>query len=868
MTAIANLKDTLAGKITTTAQEKAFTLAQDDLPGPIQTVIGDYLDGVTVPLGSVGSLTVDPHTKELKLDATVSTAHLTVDGTADQATLTLTSTEQSLQGASITLTFSKVGGSDSQISLELHATMGDNLEWPLDHIWSSAFSWSPASNLALTRGDLDLTVASGGAIDFAGRGSLLYDHQPLANGVLLVKHDHGHTGVLVGAEVTSWSPGNFWEPLKVLTFNNSGLVFSTLESTDANSLVNLGLFANASDVPALQNDFVIKPGMAFFTSLRLTDHLECVANFLGNTTELDLFAFYGRSGHDVSLVAGLYNHFSAGNKGFFQFDSITLDWENPENAGGSITAAAQGHLNVGSTISSTPVTLGLSGTINISSGDFSIQLDLRNWTHPFEIPTLTIEEAQARITVGAQAEGVTAEIGGEIRLQNPHHPQDEFELGLMIEVADFEVPTGIALWMDHDRTYPELDLTMALSAAFEVDISPATLRRKGDTALAEIVQVIDDLIKVQRFQFWFVEGADLPKMVGDHGPFPPGFGLQADFRLLNQEDVDVSVTLSEKPSRATGFSGFVIFQEEIRFGHVVDIARWDHDHHCKVAGGPELAIAATRDGIVLPEVNGGKPVYFYASAYISFLDIVQSHIYGIATTEGLFEFEEAVQIGAKVGSTGAWAGRSISLSLNPSQFEFKAAFKFNFGWKNVHIPALRLWGITLIPAIPIPDFDVAAALAIHVSTHVFEVKGALDFDLFGAHLHWGSLDDLKTILHLDLDNAISSLGELATKLLEELGKAFGQLLEGILDTVEKFVNWVKGQLDKFVDGLKHVAHILYNEFKVIGKKLAQALHDIGAAAAEITRVLVDEFNYAIDKVEGWMHEIAECAVESAALLLP
>ena len=854
MTAITNLKTAIENKITTTAKQKVFSLTQNAFPGPIQSIIGDYLNGITIPLGSAGSLTVDPNTKQLELNSNIDSADLALDGSADKATLTLSSTKSSLKGASIKLTFNKI---DAGVSLEMDISMGDSLQWELDSVWPQYLDWAPANKLGLSKGELDLTVASGDKIDFTGTGSMVYDDQVLANGAIRVEHNDSTTGILVGVVVVSWSPGDFWKPLNVLTFNHSGLVFATLD-IDSNSLVSLCLL-EASQVPALNGDFTIKPGMAFFTSLQLTGKLNSVATFMGNVTEIDLFAFYAKTSGDLSIKASLLDSFGAGGKEVFQFNGFTLDWENPETALGSITASAVGHFNPDP---STSIELDLSGTVDPSGGDFSLNFTLKNWPHPFEIPTVTIEEATAGVTIGAQSEGVTIDFGGEIKLQNPSNPNEEFELSFIFEIADFEVPTGIALLMDAD--YEELDLTSALGAAFAVDLSPQTLKKKGDTALAEIVTLIDDLIKIKNFDFWFVEGATLT-LSGQS--YPPGFGLKSDFDFFNQEEVDVSVILSEKPSLTTGYSGSILLEEAIQFGKVLDIAGWDPDKNQKTNSGPEFAIAATPDGKVIEGINNGKPVYFYTSAYLTFVDLLDAHIYGIATPDGIFQFEEAVQAGTKVGSSGAWAGESIIIGLNPKQFEFNASFSFNFGWKNIQWPALKLWGVTLVPSGSLPSFNVMAALSVYASLQLFTVKGAFDFDFLGAHLDWGGPGDEKTLLTLSLKDAVTSISELAEKLLDKLKDIISDLLEAALDSVLKFINWVKNKLNQFVDGLKAVALILKNEFKLVEKDLVNALKEVGALAAEVQKVLIDDLEYAASKVEGWLKEVYGCAIEQASNLL-
>jgi len=850
---MSSIVDTLRQNIASSAEGKTLTLAENTFSGLFEEILTDYLEGITIPLGSAASLTVKPADKTLVVTAHIEGADLEVEGTPDSAKVTVTATGGSMSGASIVLEFTRSG---SGVAMSLDATMGDSLTWQLGDLWPSLFDWSPAKELALAKGELKLET--GEAIDFTGSGSVLYSGTTIANGVVRVLRKDSTTGVLLGAVVTSWSPGTIWPPLKVLTFQSSGLIASTLPETKSGSIVGLGLIPGGQ-VPALDGDYEIKPGVSFFSSLELKGPIATIGAFFGTST-MNLFASYARSDGSLDLQAELKADLTAYGREIFKFDGVTLDWKDPGREGGTITATAKGSFYPNP---SQPIDISFSGSVVPSEGDLEVSLSLSNWVHPFGIETLTIEQATASLVAGAQAEGITVVFGGEIKLQNPNKPQDEFELGLAAEIADFETPTGVAFWMD--AQYEEMDLADAISAAFAVDVSPTHLRQEGEPELADMVQVIDDLIKIKSFTFWCVEGASLQK-IGDHGPFAPGFGLQSEFELFSQEDVAVSVVLAEKGANP-GYSGSVDFKQTIKWGSVLEISGWDPTNKQKLDRGPLLAISATKGGKVVQGINGGKPVYFYVDAHMSLLDLISGGLYGLITPEGLFQFTMAVRVGTSVGGAGAWGGDSVTLAVDPHKFAFTAGFQFDFGWHDIHWPTITLWGIPLIPAGKLPDFDVSTGLSLSATAQTLLVKGWFDFDFMDLSLSWGTSSVPETLIDVDLSKGISSIGALASELLSKLGDIVGDLIEAILDDVGKFLAWIGKQLDKFVDAAVAVAKILAKQFGKVGKEIFDALKDLGVGAAAILEIMIDDLGYAAEEVEQWLSDTFGCPVTRASNML-
>lgn len=849
---------TLQGLLTSDAGKHALALARDTFPGPIQSVLNDYMNGITLTLGDVAVLKVDPSTGQLSVSAQDGQASIDLQASASGATLTVTSTQYT--DAKVVLTFTQLAAG---VKLELAATMGATLQWPLQALWPAMLNWTPANEIVFANGALDLLVQPDNSVVFTGQGSILYDKQAFSQAAIHVQHTAGATGVMLGVVVDQWSPGSIWAPLSALTFDHSALVVSTLAS-DSGSLASLGLL-KAADVPALQADFTIAPGFLFFSSVQLSGKLAPIARFMGNVSQLDLFGSYGSGNGALQLQAVLKNSFSAQDNSVFQFDGFNLAWDvagpGKNTPDSTITASASGTFHPDA---STVIAVSLAGTLIPSEGDLSLTFSLQNWNQPFGLATVDILDLQGGVTIGAAAGGATLSFGGDVKLQNPASPQYEFEVGFEVEVLDFEVPNGIVLWTKADQL--PMTLSNVLDAAFALDFSQQAFKQAGEPALGDVVAFLDELISIKQFTAWFVEGASLQK-IGEHGPFAAGFGLQAQFALLGQEDVQVSLTLAEKASASAGFSGYIEMQEAITWGSVFALSGWDEQSGQPSAQGPAFAIAATKDGIVVPGVNQGQPVRFYASLYLKFLDVVTEHLYAMATSGNQFEIDYAVQEGSAAGGAGTWGGDTIVFKLDPSARQLSAAFSFNFGWQGIAFGGITLWGVTLVPQISLPNLSVAAGLSLSASTQALVAMGYFDFDVFGLSLHLGSSDSPYSLFNVNVSSVIADLKDVAAQVLAAIKKELAGLLQDALKTLDAFLGWAKGQLQNFVNGLQQVAQILKDQFQQVETALVNLLKGLGAAAAEVQHVMV-ALGYAVDQVESWVGDAFGCAVKQASNLLP
>ncbi|WP_338849084.1 hypothetical protein V8J88_09025 [Massilia sp. W12] len=829
----------------------SISVPHDFFSGLISDVINFYLLGITLQLGPDASLHVDPASRNLVLQ-TSSGVNLKLQAQSDGASVTLSSTQY--PDASIVAHFKKTGAG---VDLELSASMGESLAWQLQAVWPQMLNWNPANQLGLKQGELTLKREAGGDVNFSGTGCISYSGNDFSHAALRLQYKDGACGILFGIEVDSWTPGNIWPPLQILRLNHTGLVFATKEAPSS-TLSDLQLLS-AQQVPALGADFDIKPGVAFFSSLSLSDSMPALSRFLGDGMELDLFASFERDGGALKLLAILKDRFSAHSTNIFEFDGFSLEWDNPASAGGTLSASASGHFHPDPSIN---IELDLSGTLQAASGDVTLKLSLKDWPQAFGIPTLTINECEADLDLSAQGGGVTIGFGGDITLQNPQQPQYCFDVGFECEVVDFEAPNGVAVWTKAQNA--PLTLSNLLEAAFMLDCSPAALRQAGQGAMADVMQFVDNLIQVQDFEFWFVEGAQLVS-VGQHGPYPMGFGLQADFTLLG-EGVKLSIVLQEKASASAGFKGYLLLQQPMCLGSVLKISDWNQQSNAPGSSGPKLALALTPGGETVPGINNGNPVRFYTSCYLSLLDVFQADTQGMLDEQGVLQFDAKVNAGASAGTCGTWGDDSLHFSWNPKSQDCSAAFSFDFGWQNVEIPSFTVFGVTLTPAIPLPDLKAAAGMNLAASLSEFVVKGYFDFQLYGADLHLGSQSQPCTLIDINLSQAAGSLQHVADSLLAALKQQFGQLLQAALHDLQSFVNWVKAAWAWLGNNVNALAQILKDFFGQIGEAIAKFLQFMGAAAAQVKAALL-ALGYALADIEQWLENAYTCAIEAAADLL-
>jgi hypothetical protein len=847
-----DIKQTLTDNI----KNEGLNLASGLFPGVIQTAIDYYLNGVTIPIGSGGSLTVSGTGVNLQLE--MSPVAFEGEATANGATLQISGTGD-YADAYIKVTFTKV--SDSQVSIELDATMGDNLSWKLSDLWPGLLDMAPFNEVNFEKGQLTLTIDENNTIDFNGSGDLYYKSEMLAAGAIKIIYNGETTGtpdkskisVLAGVVVESWSPGSIWSPLNDVTFKQSGLLFSSLPEATSATLTSLNLF-NDSDVPSIvTGDFDVKEGVTFFTTLELDNFLAPLVNLIGKNQTLALYANSDLD-NNLTLIAKYgASGFKPSSDAIFEFEGFELEWDIVVGKSYDLTAAASGKFYPPDG-SEDGIELTLSGTIKPEEGDISVTLTIGDWVHPFGYDHLTVKEFYASVVMGAQAGGVTIQAGGDFQFTTDD--QNTFEFGVAAEITDFEVVTGIAFLLKDTSPGQEITIGDLINGITSID-----------TSSIPGIDFINTILTVKNVDFAVVEGASLH--IGDK-VFNQGFTANADFDVLEQTEIiiDVEITGSGTDEK---FSGLAQMVEAVKIGEIFTLSGYDNVKKIPdLTKGPMIAVAS--DGIVVKGVNNDQPVYFYANGYIKVLDVIEDYLYGIATKDGLFEFTLSVQEGVQVGNSGTWGGYTVSAGLNPETYSFHTSFDFNFGWKNVSIGPLSVFGVQLIPEVSLPNFSISAGLGVFADgkNMTFELMGELTFDFLGINFEYGSYNNMKTIFKIDLSQALTSLSDIKDAIWSWLLNNIAGLLADAFDQLSKFVDWVKQNMEKLFLDAKQVAEIIYKEFTKITDDIANALKDIGYAASQVYDALVNGLNVLASEAEKIVDSIFDaakkCAVDTAAAL--
>lgn len=846
-----DIQSTLAQNI----KNGVLTLNYAAFPGIIQEAILYFLNGINISLGEGVYLKVQGEVPQLKLEM----AAVSFEGTAgpDGATLKIAGAGN-YSDASVTVTFSK---NDEGVVIALDAEMGSSLSWPISQVWPGILDKAPFTALALSDGKLTLDVNSSGEVAFTGTGSLKYDDTTLVSTVIRVLHngngttsdDSTGTGVLFGISLPEWNAGEIWTQLQGLTFDNSGLLFSSLEEADSATLGDLGLI-DPSQVPSIvTGDFVVNNGMTFFTTLQMEQALAPLAALLGDNQTLALYANTDTD-NNVSLLAKFgTGSFKPFDTAAFEFEGFELEWKTG-GSGTAINASASGAFYPSGN-DDAGIELKLTGTFDPGAGAISLTFTMDDWEQPFGYQQLVVKELLAAVSLGGAAEGVTIELSGDFDFTaNENGSTQSFEFGVGASIADFEIPTGIGFVLKGDN-----DQSITLSTIIN---GITSINADG----VPFIQFIDSIFQLKNLVFAVVESGSL--QIGAR-TFEEGFTLQADFDIFSEE-VNLDVTITEKGG-STDFSGLATLTSPVVFGNVMTISGSTSSGE-PTSTGPEMAVSS--NGIVVGGVNNNEPVYFFVSAYLELLDIVKADLYGIAAKDNLFSFLFATSTVAPPGGNGNWAGDFVDISVDPKQYIFDASFGFDFQWSSVTIGPLTILGEELIPEKTLGDVSLSAGLAINVNAGSdnpsFLLEGGLSFVLFGLSLNYGSSTDLKTIVSINLKDAPPKLSDIKDVIWDWVKSHIESLLDDSLKDFDAFKNWVEQEKSELMLDADKVAAILKDTFNKAADDVADFLKAVGYSASEIKDALVNVLHKTAEEAEDIVNSIFTkakgCALTTATFI--
>ena len=851
--------------LTDNIKDEGLKLASGLFPGVIQAAMEYYLNGISIPLGKSTSLKVTGTGAALQLEM----APVAFEGTAtaNEATLKVKGTGD-YTDAYILVTFTKINS--NEVSIGLDATMGSKLSWKLSDLWPGLLDHAAFNEVNFEKGHLVLKIDKDRNIDFTGTGDLYYKSEKLAAGAIRIVYNGQTTGdpdsskvcILAGVVVESWSPGSIWSPLKDVKFKQSGLLFSALPEASAETLTGLKLF-DESKVPSIvTGDFEVSQGITFFTTLELDNLLKPLTSLIGENQTLALYANSDLNKKLTLMAKYGASKFKPGSGAIFEFEDFELKWDIEIGSNYEIIASANGRFYPPDG-SEGGIKLQLSSTIKPSDGSINLQLSIGDWVHPFGYDRLTVKEFYSSVALAASSAGVTVQLGGDFMFTTDDNKN--FEFGVAGEVLNFETLSGIAFLLKKSNDKNDLSIGDLINGITSIN-----------TSSVPCMDFINDVLRIKYVDFAVVEGNSLH--IGDK-VFKKGFTAHASIDVLQQTQVLLDVEITHTASKQN-FKGLAKMEKAVQIGNVFTLSAWNNESRSPdLSKGPIIAVAS--DGMVIKkiaehlvrkELNADKEVYFYASGYLKVLDVIEEHLYGIATTDGLFEFSMKVTQGIQVGDSGTWGGYAITAGLNPETYSFKCSFEFNFGWKNVSIGPLTVFGVDLIPEVPLPNFSIAAGLGIRVDGKKgrFVLEGKLLFDLLGLHIAYGSDSEFKTIFEIDLGSAITSLSGLKDTVWDWLEDNITSLVSSMFNVLGEFVDWVKKNAEAFGLEVKKIAEAIYNGFKQTAEEIANILKGIGYVASEIYDALVNGLNVAIAEAEKIVDTVfdtvKQCAIDTAGAL--
>lgn len=826
-----------------------LSLPQSAFSGLFQTALEFFLTGITINLGPGASLHVGTQGGQLTLQA----APIEFQGavSADHASLIMHGTGDAAQ-AQIELDFDKAGDG---VQMTLHAQTGDSFTLSPGQIWPDIFSAAIFSRLALADADLKLQTNSQNQLEFEGTGSLQYEGNTWLNAALRIVNDGAQGGanklqVVFGVFVPNFNLGSIWSPLSGLSLSESGLVFSNMDGKDASSLAALNLFNNQQVPSLVSGDFKIASGVSFFTTLQVAGSIAALTHIMGSNTTLALYAHLG-SDNSIDIQAVFASSgFKPGDNAVFEFKGLDLEWQQ-ESGNWNISLSADGDFNLPGAGS---LGLKLKGTLEVENGNLKIELDIDDWVHPFGWGSLTVDNFSAAAAVGGTAEGLTLEMAGDFSF-SVNNGQKQVNFGLAGELTDFEAPTGIAFLLDSGQRSQMVGIGDVMAGVADVN-----------TSQIPDYDTINDVIQIRNFDFAIVESDSLT--VGGR-TFNQGFTLQADFDILQQNEINIDVEIS-KGGSSNDFVANAGMSKPVIFGSILTLSRSTQQGTEDDSAGPLVYISS--NGEVIDKVNNGQPVYFYASCYLKLLDVISAGLYGIAGSGGMLQFTWNLNAGQAHANDGIWVSDLIQINLQPKQAVFDASFAFQFGWTNLTIGPITVFGQQLIPQFNLGSLNFSIGLSMHVDLPAlqFALDGEFQLQLFNLNLNWGSAQQMKNLFNISLSSAPATLNALGQQIWQWLKDNIGTLIQTALGGLQDFINWVKGVWQKLGIIADEVAKILHIYFQQAIQDVTQFLKDIGYAASQVITALVNGLEVAWEDAEKFVDGVfaaaGKCAVEAAGSL--
>lgn len=640
-----------------------------------------------------------------------------------------------------------------------------------------------------------------------------------------VRKDTTGFGFLIGFDLPAgWSPADLWSPLGTLfgslTFENSGMVFSTVTNTSA-TLANLHM----ASVPA-----TVGPGITFFTSLKLVGGgLGYLGEVLPAGTELDLLGLIDTSTPANSTITAELTEPASHNALQFRDAKLTI-----QPATTTVIVTIDAILTVGSGKWAETVTISGGGSLQIEpQPDISLLVDIKDWAEPFGIEHLVVNDFGLRVNLTETA-GLDIGLAGEVTIGQG---DDDFSLSLGIGFAEFEVPD----WFVFDlEAQPGKTLMLpSLIATFvpALDLSKVPVLNQIGFAQLELY-IVEDPSGIK---------------IGDH-TYPQGIGLACDVTLYSWElklCVEVNASKGIKAAGSVNhaidlFGVLTISDVTGTTGPSASINTASlMSSPAAIAGPVKSQLAATA-----PAAGENPPTYLCLDGKVSLLGV--SYSLDAKVTKNSFDFDFEFQFLSAVTET-------IKCSLeNDKNFSGSASFTFDL---DVWLGPWTWEGIELMPRVHIAGPTGSVSLSVTVNpTVIFDVGFRLVFD-------WGAI-------HVSIAPHLTAI-ELKND-LEQLWSAVVDWMEDNLDDVwselkadaTKWAAAIESGLFDIAADADAVAQALKQFFDSELDEAASVLNTLGYGFEEAVKALVHWFEVSLEEAAQALGDaVSTCAMDSANDLL-
>src|SRR5262249_34146208 len=582
---------------------------------------------------------------------------------------------------------------------------------------------------------------------------------------------------------------NGWSPLSALGIDQ----FTTIDITE------IGLFLTttplgSADLKVFQSlagdgkvAFLpdsIDTGLTALAGLQLSADVEILDELLTGHPTLDLTAYVGEAGNDVSLTAKLEN----ATIGTVTFREIELEWESSAKTK-KITLTVVSLLNAPDV---NLINTGLcgSGTLIYSSpqsATFAIEIGkcgdgTQGWVDPFFINNLTIDDFGIEVVLQESEPQVALNLGGTITIGSGANAVDITAISGLTFDGDIPAPSGVVLALDpahKDKTVTLADVVDDVASVFGANFD-LTNTLLNDLAIKElqvaVVQVPFTFNKVTYTPFVSIVGDIFIQVGSDKYEF--------DMMLTVNTQADPPYMQACGTFNKNGGAVTV----DVGTVNLLTVSSGSG------TGGPAacvdtLALTSTSDfcGKKCTAVAPGGTGYFLvANAKISVLSLVGASVYCKVSKES-FDFLMKFNWIGKIVTT------ELACTFAPKGGEFAAGIEFGIDLPNITIN----WGFIGNFTIPMPSLDFCVAVGTFVPDESIFDQGicsgwkpqSAPYFYFTGSFTWGNLNWGVT-LSLDA-GSFSSIGTAFSD--------FGQWL----------VDWIKNNVGTFLlDIVKSLVNLL------------------------------------------------------------